>query len=321
MICLRTLHMVVVSLITLAWAAAAAHAEPRLASPGFKFMAVGGGEATATFPITVATPSTGLDLHIRLGASAGGTFSVVLPGGATLDAAAITGMGGRFIDLTHDAAWGQPDPVLSLFMIPSQGRVVDIHVPGPLAAGTYGLRVDYSVPLAEATAFQVNWDTGEALRTALFVEKSITFDDDHLMVAVTVTEGTTPLAGATVECAIVAPDGDELNVVLRDDGDAPDGAAGDGLYSAGVVPEEPGLNLVRVTVSGATSAALGSVPFSRTMVKSIEVCRRGANFGAGPFVTRAERAPTNLVTAIVLDVPVDVVIEGDYILSGKLHSP
>lgn len=294
-----------------------AHAAPE--SAGFKFVGVGGGQTTMTLPIPVSSPSSGLDFRVRLPAGAGGDFSVVKPDGSVLNAAAITAAGGHYIDLSNNPAWTSPDPVFGIIFVPAKGRLVNIHLPGEFAPGTYGLRVDYPAPLTTATLFQVNWDTREQLRTRLFLERAVIFVDQDVVLGVGVLQGTSPVPGTQVECTVLEPDGDESVITLLDDGVLPDGQANDGMFAASFTATVPGQHLVRAAVTG---ASLGDVPFSRTLISSFDVCRPGARFSpTRSFTSGVERTPAGKATRITLSAPVDADTAGTYTLLAKLTSP
>jgi len=59
--------------------------------------------------------------------------------------------------------------------------------------------------------------------------------------------------GLGVEAVLITPDLQPLPVVLRDDGAAPDAAAGDGLWSGRFVPQEPGNYELNVTARGSAA--------------------------------------------------------------------
>jgi hypothetical protein len=145
-----------------------------------------------------------------------------------------------------------------------------------------------------------------------------------------------PVPGADVEVEVHRPDGGFDSMLLRDDGQAPDGTAGDGVYSGSIgATPEAGLYLITVRGSG-----MSPLPFLREETTSLVVRSRAAAFageltagtldreGDGMFEgiwvageIRAEEAGSYLVTGMLTDLAGNPVSQAGVLFSAAAPGP
>jgi cysteine-rich repeat protein len=142
--------------------------------------------------------------------------------------------------------------------------VITFHQP---AAGTYELRVTTATAFSEATPFAVTLNLASDVRFAVSLPQPEVTVGNMVAIAALLFEGANAVSGAAVSASIAREPDDALGSVpavseveLRDDGQPPDDAAGDGIYTGVFEPDEEGTFLVSAQAVGTSSIGR---PFER----------------------------------------------------------
>lgn len=212
-------------------------------------------------PFVADDTATWVDIHVF--ATADGLLtSIEGPAAQTLDPATIGGFGGTY------AHYGDLEPVGSYALNPLMAAGINYWYSFPsLGAGTYTLTVAGDAGLSETVAFVASCQLDSNLSTGLITSTSVAVVGSDVTVMVVVVEETDPVAGATMDVTVIKPDDTAVTVPVADDGVAPDGEQGDGMYSGTFVPAEAGSYILHCTTTGQTS---GGAAFARTNLLEIE---------------------------------------------------
>ena len=117
-----------------------------------------------------------------------------------------------------------------------------------------------------------------------------------------------PLAGATVTCTVVRPDGTTQTVALLDDGAHNDGAARDGVYANAFVGSQYGV----YSLSAVATGTAHEIPFLRTTFSEVQFGSGTAQI-SGAFSDRGvDTDGDGLYNTLQVDVPVQVATAGEY---------
>lgn len=220
-------------------------------------LAPGSETGEAVFPVDSAT-----EVEVTVTSSHAITTSIQAPGGEVLDAGTIEALGGKLAEFEGIrpggplVSSGASDGFHQIYRFPSLG-------PGP-----YRVRFAAAPGLAEDVAVitQVVFDS--PVGAALVATRPELVLGDAQVFTVVVFEGVSPVAGASAVVTLVAEDGEPVTLTLLDDGQEADTAAGDGLYSAELVPSSAGSYFAMADIQGSTSAG---IPFTRHCGATYEV--------------------------------------------------
>lgn len=125
-----------------------------------------------------------------------------------------------------------------------------------------------------------------------------------------------PLAGATVTCTVVRPDGTTQTVALLDDGAHNDGAARDGVYANAFVGSQYGV----YSLSAVATGTAHEIPFLRTTFSEVQFGSGTAQI-SGTFSDRGvDTDGDGLYNTLQVDVPVQVTTAGEYAAFAELRS-
>ena len=125
-----------------------------------------------------------------------------------------------------------------------------------------------------------------------------------------------PLAGATVTCTVVRPDGTTQTVALLDDGAHNDGAARDGVYANAFVGSQYGV----YSLSAVATGTAHEIPFLRTTFSEVQFGSGTAQI-SGAFSDRGvDTDGDGLYNTLQVDVPVQVTTAGEYAAFAELRS-
>lgn len=125
-----------------------------------------------------------------------------------------------------------------------------------------------------------------------------------------------PLAGATVTCTVVRPDGTTQTVALLDDGAHNDGAARDGVYGNSFVGSQYG----DYSLSAMATGTAHEIPFLRTSFSEVQFGSGTARV-SGAFSDRGvDTDGDGLYNTLQVDVPVQVTTAGEYAAFAELRS-
>lgn len=186
------------------------------------------------------------------------TTRIVTPTGTVIDAASIGGLGGELT--LFEGRAGQDSSLITAVGEPGFHSLYRFPALGP---GPYRVQFDAGAGLAQEVAVITQLRTDSPVTVALVATEPQVAVGDTAVLTAAVFEGDRPVAGATVEVTLRAPDGTYSTVAVDDDGQDPDTAAGDGLYSGELDPTQAGKHGAVARVSGATTSGL---PFERQAV-------------------------------------------------------
>lgn len=190
------------------------------------------------------------------------TSSIQAPGGEVVDAGTVDALGGVFMELSGPLP-GNP-------LAPSGSSVGFHHIyrfPS-LGAGPYRVRFSVSPGLAEDVAVITQVLLDSPVGAALVATRPELVLGEAQVFSAAVFDGQSPVEGASAIVTVLSEAGTPVTLSLLDDGQGADTAAGDGLYSAELVPSSPGRYSATVEVQGSTSAG---VLFSRQAAALFDV--------------------------------------------------
>jgi hypothetical protein len=187
-----------------------------------------------------------------------------------------------------------------------------------LGAGTYTVQLQADPAISQDQAVIVELIAQSPLAVALFFTEQVVTSGTNVVLTAAVFDGSTPVQGASVNVTIIPPLGPEYAIILNDNGIQADSAAADGLYSGFMNPLDVGPYDAFAQITGTIA---GGAAFSRAAVASIRVVPSCAAF-AGPAAIRAVNDNGNFyLEKLAVDVPVNVVTAGTFILHAALQTP
>lgn len=261
-------------------------------------LAPGSETGEAAFPVDSASV-----VEVTVTSSVAITTSIQAPGGEVLDAGTLDALGG---DLDEFSGTRPGSPLLG------SGASVGFHqiyrFPS-LGAGTYRLRFSAGPGLAEEAAVITQVMLASQVGAALVATGAELILGDIQVFSAPVFEGVSPVTGASAVVTVVPEDGEPVTLTLLDDGQEADTAAGDGLYSAELVPSSPGSYTAMLAVQGSTSAG---VPFLRHAAAAYEVIAPLALLTGTVTDDGVDDDSDGRFDRIALQIPVDVVKAGTY---------
>jgi formylglycine-generating enzyme required for sulfatase activity/pimeloyl-ACP methyl ester carboxylesterase len=155
--------------------------------------------------------------------------------------------------------------------------------------------------------------------TALSINASIpelTALSAPVLIMANVTSGTTPLTGASVTGMVTQPNDTSLPLVLLDDGNDPDEAAGDGIYSANFIgTSQTGHYLVELAAEGNYK----SLDYRRTTQASFTIAPNKAVIYDGITDYPVDEDNNGLYEYLAVDFTLNVIEPGTFTLSAVLQ--
>lgn len=189
--------------------------------------------------------------------------SVETPSGQVISPANVDTFGG-----SYDAYQGGDEPVGPL-LLPAASRGFHYLYTLPWqGAGGYKIRFEAPAGLAQEVPVFTEVTTDSPVRANLFVTDDLPVQGRPVVLAAALFDGEAPVAGASVSVHVTPPAGPAVNLTLRDDGGAADGAAGDGLYSGEFTPDAVGAYQALAVITGTAS---GGAPFKRETAEEFAV--------------------------------------------------
>ncbi|MCC5578861.1 DUF11 domain-containing protein [Microtetraspora sp. AC03309] len=174
------------------------------------------------------------------------------------------------------------------------------------------------------TADVVAWITGNAVKVTSKVEQPS--DDGRVKMTATVTDDGQPVTGAPVKAILIGEqDTPHVELILNDDGNSGDGAAGDGLYGATTEPLADGAYaaVVRADTAKGMRTAHDVVKVAKPDLREFELtvsAQPGGSVAASPAqdTYRVGTTVTLTVTADVGRIPLGWTVDGEERPGGSL---
>ena len=246
-------------------------------------------------------------------ASPGLITSIVTPTGQTVDANNVAAFGGGYA-----AGEGAPTAEEGLHFFDTPGHHITYSFPtfGP---GTYVVNFEMASPLANEPVF-ARMMLDSPVKATLFSPSDIMTPATPAVLVAAVFEDGANIGGTMID-VVVSGGGIVLSgvpVSLRDDGVFPDGAAGDGLYSAFAPSLAVGEYSAVAKITGTDTAGNA---FLRHVATTFTVRQETGRLIAGPFSDAGVDTDGNGRYEFVrLGIPVDIALPGNYRLSAILES-
>ncbi|PIS36629.1 MAG: hypothetical protein COT35_10095 [Nitrospirae bacterium CG08_land_8_20_14_0_20_52_24] len=184
-------------------------------------------------------------------------------------------------------------------------------------SGSWKVKINgINLPAAGEVAL-VNIIAQNRLKVGLLTNETQYIVNAPVLIMATVFDGSSPITGASALATLKnLTSGGEDKIILSDDGNSPDHMAGDGMYSGGYIPTNPGDYAVMAEVNGVTGSG---TPFSRDVFSSFGVRSPLADFN-GSFNDQGIDANANgFYEYIVLNLGIDVYTSGKYKISLTLE--
>lgn len=195
--------------------------------------------------------------------------SILGPSGQVLNPGTIGGLGGAYNTLQGS----QPASMGPVYLPNASPGHHYIYSFPWLGAGNYTVNFAAGASLSDDLAVISQVTTDSRIAVNLFVTEPFIIVGNPAVLVAAVFNGGQAVAGAAVNVSAVPPTGPAVSVVLRDDGQDADSAAGDGLYSGQVIPTQVGLYNAAAVVTGTTS---GGVAFTRNPAVPFDVISPGS---------------------------------------------
>jgi hypothetical protein len=162
----------------------------------------------------------------------------------------------------------------------------------------------------------IAWLDSAPLQMTTAVDKLSVPVGGSFVLSATLRDGTLPVTGATVNAAVLLPDGITLKkLVLSDNGSAPDTVANDGIYTARFSETtQAGPYGIAVDASGTTSGT----PFTREAYLSNFATASSSTILTGLHDSGRDLNGNGLFDQLVLEVPVQITASGTYRLAATL---
>lgn len=255
---------------------------------------------TASLPLIVDAASGG-DLFDVVSSDPAVAISLVLPGGAVIDAANAEAQGFTYEVLPADTV--KPAP----FSARGTHTLIGL-APGSIA-GTYQVRATAPATVDNALVTAAYFSSSK-VRAGLMTDAPLYNVGDTVLLSGFVFDGPSPVAGA----AVIARIGDPADAVTppaevgMPDGGPFDDRAGDGIYTGEFTAAAAGTFMAALRVTGVSSAG---VSFSRTATTTFRVLPRRAAF-ANFADAGADDDFDGLTDRVVITANVDVQVAGTY---------
>lgn len=241
-------------------------------------------------------------VEVTITSSLAVTASIQAPGGEIVDASTVIALGGEL------AEFSGPRPGNPLLSSASVGFHQIYRFPS-LGAGPYRVRFSAAPGLAEEVAVITQVVLDSPVGAALVATRPELFLGAAQVFSAAVFEGLSPVAGASAVVTVLPEGGAPITLPLLDDGQEADTAAGDGLYSAELVPSSPGRYSATVEIQGSTSAG---IPFVRQAAALYEVLSPLAGLTGTVTDSGVDDDFDGRFDRIALQVGTDVVQAGTY---------
>jgi len=121
-------------------------------------------------------------------------------------------------------------------------------------AGTYTVALDLPAGVTDEVAAITEVSTDSPLGAALVAAPDAVPAGLPVVLSAVLLEDGAPVAEAGVALQWQRADGPLIDAVMRDDGIEADAAAGDGVYTALIVPTQPGAHFARAVIDGRSTA-------------------------------------------------------------------
>ena len=225
----------------------------------------------------------------------------------------LTDPNGHLFDATTVA--GRTDVSVRETDIPG-GRLVTYGFDGPFTAGDWTVAVTAHEAAAQVGYNVVAWLENAPLRMASTLDRLSAPVGGSFTLTAILSNGTSPVTGASVRANVRLPDGvTTRHVVLADDGLAPDATAGDGVYAGRFSgTTQPGAYGIAISASGNASGK----PFARESYLSSFVSASTSTIQGGLSDFGRDLNGNGLFDQLVLRVPVQITAGGAYRFAATL---
>jgi hypothetical protein len=269
-------------------------------------LAPGSPTAHSTFDVTDATDV----IFDVLSTTSGIGVTLRLPDGSMVDETNIATIGGEAerVDVTPGGTGSL------IFPTRQAGHHVTFVIPNPLS-GSWTLGLSEPSGSSEEIAVVAQAFLNSSTLVGLTILPSQIVLNQAVTFTLAAYSGSQPITNATVSAQLVSPSGAVQAVTLLDDGQGADATAGDGLYSTAVIPAATGEFTVLATLVGATP---GGTAVTRQAAAHFSVVPPSAAL-LGTVSTRTVDTNSNgLIDELVLDIGVNVLVAGDFLVSATL---
>jgi hypothetical protein len=274
-----------------------------LAATAFDVVRLAPGVPVASAGIVVSDASE--VVFDAVAATAGVGVVVVTPGGTRLTEAALATVGASL-----QRVQGTPGSSLLVNPLATAAHHLTITVPTP-APGTWTL--EFSAPAGNAAEIAVAVTTvmTSPTATALVPLPNTVVLGQAMSLTMAAFSGAQPVVGASIDLDVLAPGGTIVPVTLRDDGTAPDAAAGDGLYAGALIPAAAGTYQARAVLTGTTP---GGVAVVRHSAAIFTVVPPSLALVGSATASPVDADANARIDALDVTVAVNVVVPGDYVV-------
>lgn len=242
---------------------------------------------------------------VEIMAAIGGVgTSVMTPSGQSITPETVGSLGGSYNDISSSTTPSGTSilPALTpnhhyVYSFPSQG------------AGTYIVHFQAPASLGEEVAVLVELTTDSPIVSTLFATESRVFAGRPAVLSAALFDGQSPIPGAAIEVDVKNESGATVTLVLRDDANPADAAAGDGLYSAEFTPTAPGRYSALAVINGTSP---GGITFTRHSLAEFTVAAAPGRLTGNAPDRGIDDNGDGMIDRVSFDVGAQVTTPGTY---------
>lgn len=186
--------------------------------------------------------------------------------------------------------------------------------PGVWTVQVHGTRIDN--PTGKEPFFVAGWMPGNPLTMQVQTSQSHIDVGESILLTASLTNGTSPIVGASVDAQLQAPDGSLTALSLNDSGVNGDAVAGDGVYSFNISGlTNAGMYTALVTANGSSA-----LPFSREQSTGFTVAERNVSLTGSTSDQGIDTNGNQLFDQLQVTTSATVSKPGTYLFQGELHA-